>query len=292
MTVRLLFIGYRRLSDALISIHFDNFIDHPIDKTIVYHYDPTDLVVSHFKKYFDLSKFEFVQDSYFIEQIQKKYPAELSIIKNYPAWIRQQFYKFFALDFCDAEQIIISDCDSFRIKSHKCFIDGYPVLYLTYNENQLTADAWGNAFEKLTGIKQSRNVMVSEFMPILKTDWVSFKQRVQYYSSVNWCKSLINSIQTEYGLTLSEYQILGNWMLHLRPNTSLVNQYRLGLGMTDWGILHELNCNIDQFNCINLNTFGPSDWDQRTENTTFIPLTDVEIYVKLINDRLGSLQQF
>jgi hypothetical protein len=283
-----MFIGNNRIPDATLCLKYDRFLIPKFERTIIHHCTPQADIRSAFNRYnIDMSRIEFVHDSELVEQFNRESLVDTITWLSDPniAWIKQQFLKFMALDVCQDTQVVISDCDSIRIRPHEYFVNGLPVLYLD-NEYTENPGCWGSSFQDLTGIEQHpNNVFVSEFFPILKTDWQALKTLIESRSGLPWMvalrKQLVSRSQTEHGgLNFSEYQFLGNWVMHLRPDTQTVKQQRF------WPNLHnslesELDSiNIHRLNCLNV--------DSKSWNVP-ISIDNIDYYAKVIDQRIQNI---
>ena len=286
MTTRLMFIGNNRIPDATLCLKYDRFLIPQFDKTIIYHQPPVADIVSAFTRYnIDLTHIQFVSDDVLVAQFNnEKFSATLKwLLDPNLAWIKQQFFKLMALDICTDSHVVISDCDSIRIRPHEYFVDGKPVLYLDndYTENPGT---WGTSFQDLTGITQSPdNVFVSEFFPILKTDWTMLTDLIEQRSGQSWLLALRKQLQdnsTNVGFCFSEYQFLGNWLMHLRPNTQIIKQQRF------WPNLHNsleselARIDITKLNCLNI--------DSKSWNVP-VSIDNIDHYIQVIDHRIQNL---
>ena len=285
MTTRLMFVGTDRISDLCLCLQFDHFLTPAFDKTIVYHRSPQQEVTAALDRFqIDYNNFEFVQDAVFEQTVRSLgYQREINWLtaNDDMAWIRQQFYKLLALDLCTDEQVVISDSDSFRIVPHTYFVDGVPVLY---HDNDFVNDpaTWGTVFEELTGLPTTKTVYVSEFFPILKSDWRACTALIEQRSGKHWLQSFIDALQrtsTDQGLHFSEYQFLSNWILHLRPNTPQVKQSRYWPDTRNPLSQELTRIDLKQYNCLNIDS---KTWHKK------MSLDEVEEYYKIITDLIGK----
>ena len=288
MTTRLMFIGNNRIPDATLCLKYDRFLIPQFDKTIIYHQPPVADIVSAFTRYnIDLAHIQFVSDNELIQQFNSTEFKSLIdwLLHENHAWIRQQFFKLMALDVCNDSHIVISDCDSIRICPHEYLVDGLPVLYLD-NDYTSNPGQWGPSFQDLTGIEPDpHNVFVSEFFPILKTDWQALCKLIESRSGLPWMMSLQQQIitrgrESHQGLNFSEYQFLGNWLMHVRPNTLTVKQTRFWPNLNN-SLESELDrIDITKLNCLNV--------DSKSWNVS-VSLDNIDYYTQMIDQRIQNI---
>ena len=270
MITRLLFIGENRVNDSILTLLHDRFLCPVPDQTLIYCSDRLDIesIKSLYsERKIDIQNFKFFYD----KELLSNHPYG-SIVNNFSdpsgVWIdwyiKQQLYKFLALDLCNTEYVLIQDCDTFCIKPYRYFINGEPSVFGSTSEkitmpipmsleydDILRKQAGGHGshwnytndhyryFNYLTGSTEVyQGIWISEFMPIKKTQWIDLKTQIESNCKLPWMESLFASFIYGHhnGWKLHnfvEYTVLAQWLLTYE-NTTTITQLRAGLDGDMW----------------------------------------------------------
>jgi len=215
MTTRLFFIGEGRIADAVLTLQFEYNLDPLPNKTVIHHKPAEEEIKRVFDQYnIDYSKFSFVQDQVLLDQFYKNTNCNLEkIIKvtELHSWVVQQLLKLSALDLCEDKQVVISDCDVLHLRTRQYFKNNQPCLLVS---DDIKDPIWDFIVQDLTGINSiSNRNFVSEFFPILKTQWQELKEQIENQHGCFWMNAVVKSILSYPDRSFSEYQLLGNWLL-------------------------------------------------------------------------------
>ena len=146
--------------------------------------------------------------------IVNPYCNEVSVnIYQFGGWIAQQFLKLIALDKCDADRILIQDCDTFAIKPVNFFREDLPVCLVAPSLGS-GVGGYNEYYRKITGLNPGvDSCFVSEFMPVLKTDWITLRTRIENIHQCHWLEALHKEFAKDMSnqVWFSEYQLLGLW---------------------------------------------------------------------------------
>jgi len=162
-------------------------------------------------------------------------------------WLVQQFLKLACLDISTADVVVIQDPDCFWIRPwHQLDAQGQPRL-LCYDYNE--PDAYLDVFHRLTGLEYQRpraHSLVTEFMMVTAEDWRTLKDTIEQRSGRHWVDAIIDAIKPDaQGATwFSEYELLGNWILH-RRSPELIHEQRLPIRN-----FQDLDAVSEQTNCV------------------------------------------
>jgi hypothetical protein len=273
MTTRLFFIGPGRIADAVLSLQFDYKLDTVLDKTIIYHLQPIEEIIAAFEKFkIDVNKFVFVHDDILVDEFYSKTNYNLLKLKgppwSYHSWIWQQLLKLIAVDLCEDDQIVISDCDVIQLRSHRYFDNDKPVLLVSDDNKD---PVWDSIVTQLLGKTTVGRTFVSECFPILKTQWRELTSYIETQHQCQWIDAIAKNI-LDNDRNFSEYQLLGNWLLQY--DVTLVEKYTYAL--------HDHN---------NIDTILKNDLTSRINYnhflTTGIQFDQVEKVKTIINQTYG-----
>jgi hypothetical protein len=221
---RLIFVGNDRIVDSIITLKFDHFFNPALNTTTIYLRPDVDILSIYRDHGIDTGNFSVIYD----RDLVAKYCSSTNI-HEFNGWIAQQMIKLIALDTCPYEEILIQDCDTFLLKPYCYFDQGLPVPLILPNETH--SIEYYQYIEKFLGIpRQSTGSYVTEFIPVLKSDWISLRSRIEERYGMRWLEALLKQFRQDQaqGLSLwfAEYEMLGNWMQHLRPDMKTVDQVR------------------------------------------------------------------
>jgi hypothetical protein len=224
---RLFFLNQNYIADSVLTLSYDRYLHPEIDQTTIYFgTDNRKHNLLDVYREFDIStnNMSVVLDP----DIVNPYCSPLNIdIYCYGGWIAQQFLKFIALDKCDAECILIQDCDTFAIAPITFFKENLPVC-LTVPET--TPNSYDQYYSRLTNCNITGDFcFVSEFMPVLKADWIALRNRIEDVHQCHWIEAMHKEFAKDRSnqVWFSEYQLLGRWAMHQHPNLKTVVQHRL-----------------------------------------------------------------
>jgi hypothetical protein len=249
---RALFVGSYRLANACISLKFDNHL-LGIQQTYVFSNFKTEYIKSVFQNHeIDISNFIFVNDAELVKQNKKilnwRWHPDLGSRRTH---LMQQGYKFTALDYIDADIILIQDADIFCIQDYQCWTDQLNIFGI-YPGDAIVKDRPGfyKHLEILMGIpRQTEFSFINDIMPVQKKDWISMKEAIETKFSDNWLSAIYNSIPISDGSQeLCEYEILANWSL-VNNKVSIIKQKRFeiqNLQQFDRSLYSDCNCVSDE----------------------------------------------
>lgn len=229
MTTRITLIEKNRLLDAAITFRHDRFLHPEIDRTMIY----TNADVSFAKDF--LARHQVVVDNFVFVDDQSVFDCDTAL-QDLSSYIRthlmQQVIKLHALDTIDDEKLLIQDSDTWRIHPYHFFSGNHPRVLMLPNQTQMIE--YEQYLNKFTGLSRlTQHCFVTEFMPILKSDWLKLKKKIEDHCKMPWLDAfkeifMQDKMSGEY-LYFSEYEILGNWLLHLRPDLAMIEQKRLSV---------------------------------------------------------------
>ena len=245
MITRLLFIGQGREPDAMQTLKFDHMIKD-LGDTIIY-YGPEDrdtdwILPAMEKEGIDTSRFTIHLDA----ELRNK--QDKHIIKDfftYGGWVSQQIIKLLAIDNCEAENILVQDCDTYLLKSHNFFNDLSEPMPMVQSNKKQEPHFYLFVEEILRIQRQTKDSFVTEFMPITKTSWNTLTNYIKNTHGKYWLDALFDVFEkiadihspVEKGLPrltkFSEYELLGNWQLYQNPNMILTQQIRFNNDKVD-----------------------------------------------------------
>jgi hypothetical protein len=221
---RLMFVGDDRIIDSIITLKFDKFLTPSLNSTTIYLRPNIDLLSIYQEHGIDTSNFKVVHDR---ELISNYCPS--TNIHEFNGWIAQQIIKLIALDTCPYDKILIQDCDTFLLKPYQYFDQDLPVPLILPDETHSTE--YYQYIEKFLGIpRQTTGSYVTEFLPILKSDWISLRAQIEQRYNMHWLNAMLDQFRQDLmdgkSLWFAEYEMLGNWMQYLRPDMKTIDQVR------------------------------------------------------------------
>lgn len=252
MTTRLLFMGSEKIIESAIALHFDCNLDPVPDQTVIYTNvdEEFDLLGFYREQGITTDNFRVVYDQKILQQYADTGIWELN------SWLRQQIIKLAAIDETDDQQILIQDCDVFPLVPYQYFRSGNPVSYVLYNDTH--SSGYYKYIKKFTGKRRvTEHCFVTEFFPILKSEWTSLKTRVEGKFDTGWASAIVRTLVSDAEkakgkpVWFSEYELLGNWCTYQNPEREMIGQHRLELFEPD---IERIKLNTYRFeNTINAN---------------------------------------
>jgi hypothetical protein len=258
---RAVFIAGYRISHACLSMQFDHYLKN-IDETYIITNCEVPWLDKNLKKYLNTDKFKYIHDN----ELIAKYPSLNNwwIENDYRgSWLFQQALKMAAIDFIDADILIIQDPDTFCIQPYSCFDNNKLKFFILPNETH--SPGYYQVLKNALGIpRQTPHCFVTEFLPTYKEDWLKLKSTLEKRNNSDCFDAIINNVPLENGLKwFSEYEFLGNWTLTQR-SVELVEQKRF-----QYKTLNELDNLTNEYNCVcdavpNLDDSILFDWQTET----------------------------
>jgi len=226
---RLFFVHQNYIADSILTLWYDQYLQPEIEQTTIYFgtdNQKNNLLDLYQEFSISTNRLSVVLDP----DIVNPYCAKINVnIYQFGGWISQQFLKLIALDECDADRILIQDCDTFAIKPVNFFKENLPVCLIVPSS---TPRSYNNYYQKMTRLGCETNLhFVSEFMPVLKTDWIALRTRIEDIHQCHWLHALHKEFTKDVNkqVWFSEYQLLGLWAMHQHPNLETILQSRLQL---------------------------------------------------------------
>lgn len=252
MTTRLLFMCSEKIIESAITLQFDCNLDPVPDYTVIYTNvsEEFDLLGFYREQGIQTDNFRVVYD----QQLLQRYADTGIWMLN--GWLRQQIIKLVAIDETDDQQILIQDCDTFSLVPYQYFRAGNPVNYVLYNDTH--SPGYYKYIKKFTGKRRvTEHCFVTEFSPILKSEWTGLKTRIESKFDTDWASAIIRTLVSDAEkaggkpVWFSEYELLGNWCTYQNPAREMIGQHRLELFESD---IEKIKLNTYRFeNTINAN---------------------------------------
>ena len=267
--IRLFFVADSRIADSILTLKFDHFLDPQPNQTYIcfglgHGHEPIDLLQIYQNHGIDTSTMTVITDQQLMDQ--NSLPG--FDYYKFSGWIAQQFFKLLALDQVNSDRVLIQDCDTFLLTPYQYFDGSTPRYYVI--ENTTHSLEYYQYVKKFTGQeRQTSHCFVTEFMPVLKKDWVSLKNHIEQTYGCNWLLAMeqvfsadVNSNPNNSSpIWFSEYELLGNLGLQKNPNAKFQFQHRLSIydDTTSYWKHHPDHYtveeflkldNIDKFNCV------------------------------------------
>jgi len=266
--IRLFFVASSRIADSILTLKFDHFLDPQPDHTYICFGahgggEPIDLLQIYRKHGIDTSKMTVIFD----QQLMDQHLLPEFDYFQFSSWIAQQFFKLLALDQVNSDRVLIQDCDTFSLTPYQYFDGATPRYYVI--ENTAQNQEYYQYVKKFTSQeRQTSHCFVTEFMPVLKKDWVALKTHMEQTYGCNWLLAMEQVFSADVNpdnsppFWFSEYELLGNLGLQKNPNAEFQFQHRLSLyddttscwwqGRPDYYTVEEFLKldNIDKFNCV------------------------------------------
>jgi hypothetical protein len=266
MITRMIFCAPYRIPVATVSLQFDHNLLGVTQNIIVSPVNTRDLFRYLSQHGVDTNRFEHLPDQDLINHYPEinHWVFESDYRNN---WLKQQAIKLAALDYVDYSTALIHDPDTWMIEPYQS-VDDFGQLTMLVQEN-VTEGSYDSVLPSVLGIgRQTPHCFVTEFLPVIKQDWISLKHVLEQQHQQHFLDAIIDnvpSIDTIDGSAslkwFSEYEFLGNWimtqrrvnfmfqrrfsfqcvedLLKLDPKTynSICDQspgYELTLGFNDW----------------------------------------------------------
>jgi hypothetical protein len=265
--IRLFFVASSRIADSILTLKFDHFLDPQPDQTYIcfgqgHDREPIDVLQIYQDHGIDTSTMTVITD----QQLMKQNSLPDFDYYKFSGWIAQQFFKLLALDQVNSDRVLIQDCDTFSLTPYQYFDGSTPRYYVIENTTQ--NQEYYQYVNKFTGQeRQTNHCFVTEFMPVLKKDWVALKNHMEQTYGCNWLLAMSQVFSADLNpdnsppVWFSEYELLGNLGLQKNPNAEFQFQHRVSIydnstiywkGHPDYHTVEEFLKldNIDQFNCV------------------------------------------
>lgn len=265
--IRLFFVASSRIADSILTLKFDHFLDPQPDQTYIcfgtdHARESIDLLQIYRDHGIDTSTMTVIPD----QQLMRQHLLPNFDYHQFSGWIAQQFFKLLALDQVNSDRVLIQDCDTFSLTPYQYFDGSTPRYYVIENTTQSLE--YYQYVKKFTGLeRQTSHCFVTEFMPVLKKDWVALKNHIEQTYGCNWLLAMSQAFSADVNpdnsppIWFSEYELLGNLGLQKNPNAGFQFQNRLSLydDTTGYWKSHPDHYtveeflkldNIDKFNCV------------------------------------------
>jgi len=267
--IRLFFVAGSRIADSILTLKFDHFLDPQPDQTYIcfgpdHNREPIDLLQIYQDHGIDTSNMTVVFD----QQLMERQLLPEFDYYQFSGWIAQQFFKLLALDQVNSDRVLIQDCDTFSLTPYRYFDGSTPRYYVI--ENTTHSLEYYQYVKKFTGQeRQTSHCFVTEFMPVLKKDWVALKNHIEQTYGCNWLLAMAQVFSADVNASpdnsppiwFSEYELLGNLGLQKNPDAEFQFQNRLSIydDTTGYWKQHADHYtieeflkldNIDKFNCV------------------------------------------
>lgn len=247
MITRIITVGPQRLGNLILSLHHDHLLDPRPNCTVIITPLPVQSVTDTISHSFPALNFVVIADDDLIVQ----YPgiAKWQDPKNFRAgWLKQQALKLAALDSIQSQVFLIQDPDTFLIAEYQYYDQGQLCHFVL--PEQYHYQGYYQTLENVLGIKrQTTASFVTEFMPVLASDWYQCRERIRQTIQQDWT-CIIDHVPLEpFGQHrmirwFSEYELLGNWHRYLRSGKTMI-QNRFVFNSLD--TLNDLNT---QYNAV------------------------------------------
>jgi hypothetical protein len=258
---RLFFIHQNYIADSILTLQHDRYLQPEIKQTTIYFgTDNRDNNLLDVYQEFEINtdRLSVVLDP----DIVNPYCNNINVnIYQFGGWIAQQLLKLIALDQCDADRILIQDCDTFAIKPVNFFKEELPVCLVVPTP---TPKIYNNYYRKITGLEPTVNFhFVSEFMPVLKADWIKLRTRIEDVHHCHWLYALHKEFSKDLSdqVWFSEYQLLGLWAAYRHPSLETIKQHRFLLNKKNLNnpdmINYNFACNNRYFSINDLKNLLP-----------------------------------
>ena len=227
MITRIITVGPQRLGNLLLTLSQDHFLDPEPDNTVIITPLPESSVTSTIAKNYPDLVFTVVADSSLIRQ----YPAILRWHDDRNlrgGWLMQQALKLAAIDSVDSDVFLIQDPDTFLIDHYRYYDQGNLCHFVL--PQQFHYQGYYQTLENTLGIvRQTADSFVTEFMPVLKSDWLLCCAQIMSVVGKQWTEIIDHVPLEPFGQHhrvrwFSEYELLGNWHRYLRPGSSIIQR--------------------------------------------------------------------
>lgn len=213
--IRLFFVGSERIAESIITLNFDRFITPKISQTYLYFgvTPPPDNLLDIYQNFgIDVSNITVIHDY----EIMCKYSKDIDFYE-FGGWITQQLIKLMAVDQCQSDQILIQDCDNFRIQSTNFFVNNIPTPLIKPKGTHWQSGQAQEYLFKFTGTrKETDNCYVTEFMPLTKDNWRSIKHDIESRYNLSWLDAMITQFKNDSAffpqIRFSEYELIGHYL--------------------------------------------------------------------------------
>lgn len=220
MTTRIIFCAPYRVPVACVSLRFDHNLVGLSNSIIVSPVNTPDLFRYLSNYGIDTNRFDHVHD----RELIAHYPEiEHWVFENDPRnnWLKQQALKLAALDYIKFESALIQDPDTWLTVPYRS-VDGERLTMLALEDT--TEGSYDPVLPSVLGLeRQTEHCFVTEFMPVLKADWMALKHTLEKRHNRDFLTAIIDNIPgtetidgTQELKWFSEYEFLGNWTMTQR----------------------------------------------------------------------------
>jgi hypothetical protein len=222
-TARIVFLARYRVPHACLTMQFDHFIEG-IDRTVIATTVPKEELWPIFQRHgIDTANFDYVNDQVIYDQ----YPEvnHWVFADDYRGWwLRQQAIKMAYLDLLDYDVMLMTDPDTIMVEPYCCWRNGRLNMLALPN---VTHGSYDGVLESVLGIpRQTPHCFVTEYVPVLKQDWLNLKHTLEQRHQQHFLDAIIEHVPgmptvPPWGTGnlikwFSEYEFLGNWILTQR----------------------------------------------------------------------------
>jgi hypothetical protein len=222
MITRLIFCAPYRIPVATVSLQFDHNLLGVTRNIIVSPVNTQDLFRYLSRHGIDTNRFEHLPDQDLIDLYPEidHWVFEGDYRNN---WLKQQAIKIAALDYVDYQTALIHDPDTWMIEPYQPLdTQGQPTMMVQEN---VTEGSYDNVLPSVLGIeRQTPHCFVTEFLPVIKQDWISLKHFLEQRHQRHFLDAIIDNVPgvdtIDGSISLkwfSEYEFLGNWTMTQRP---------------------------------------------------------------------------
>lgn len=228
---QIIFVAPYRIPDLCVSLKFNQYIKGVTRTIIVSPVDSRKIDWYLLRHGIDIANIEYISD----RELINHYPSINSWVlpgDKRNNWLKQQAIKLAALDYIDYEVALIQDPDTWLIQDY-CPWDGSTINLMALENT--TESSYDFVLPNVIGIeRQTTHCFVTEFMPVIKQDWINLRTLIETKHSTDFLTAIINSVpKNAQGVKwFSEYEFLGNWTLTQR-NATIQFQVRNGFTSVD-----------------------------------------------------------
>lgn len=226
---RLMFVGYHRIIESVLTLQFDRFLLPVPERTIIYlgpipeddQFYGIDLLELYQSFGIKTDQFRVVQDPPVNDNLN---------FRKHGNWIGQQLLKLMAIDACLDDEILLQDCDTFAIQPYQYFKQHEPITFVLQAETH--SPEYYEYITKFLDIpRQNHDSFVTEFLPIKKINWLSLRARIEELHQKPWLQAMLDIFGQDHkpgqSLWFAEFEMLGNWFLYKNPDMKMIHQKRL-----------------------------------------------------------------
>ena len=225
---QLVFVAPYRIPDLCVSLKFNQYVKGVTRTIIVSPVDSRKIDWYLLRHGIDIANIEYISDRELIDH----YPSINSWVfpdDTRNNWLKQQAIKLAALDYIDYEVALIQDPDTWLIQDY-CPWDGSTINFMVLENT--TESSYDSVLPSVLGIeRQTTHCFVTEYMPVVKQDWITLRNLIETKHSADFLNAIIDAVPANHqGVKwFSEYEFLGNWSMTQRNSTF---QYQVRNGFT------------------------------------------------------------